>query len=182
MLVAIYAVWCSNLGELATANRSPIPTGLVPPREYARRHKRIAPCRLAVLAVVRHEYATESARKALGMVAWHMRYRRGLPANRPRKAVLRKKASDLLIVLAVLADESVRVKCPHVEFVKPRLHRGDIDLAGRIDQVPRRTSKSPGHLSWRHDANIPLRVNYLRPDKQLVRLAVDHPVCVCSAD
>ena len=58
----------------------------------------------------------------------YTRDRRGPPANGPGRAHFLELGGYRRVVLPVLADERVDGKRPHVELVKPGLHRGDIYL------------------------------------------------------
>ncbi len=108
------------------------------------------------------------------MVAGDLCAGRRLPPVGPF-ARFRHHGRESTVVHAVLADERAGGKRAHVQFVKPRLHRRDVDLVG-IRQMPRRGRQTSGHGGDRHRAHVPLRIDDVGADEELVRLAVDQPV------
>ena len=176
MLIAVDAVRRRHLRELAAPDRRPVLPLLVPPGEDARRHERIAACGGTVLTVVGDKHAPQPACEPLRVVTGDARARCGRPAVRPRQARLLQVGGDSLVVHAVFADERVDGERAHVKLVESRLHRRHIDLVRGIRQMPCRAREAPGHLRGRHHAHVPLRVNHVGTDQQLVRLAVDHAV------
>ena len=132
MLVAEDAVLRRDVRELAPANHPPVLPERRPVRQRTGRLEGILPRSLAVLAVVRDEHAPEAGAEPLRMIAGHMRLRRRVPAIGPRHVFTLQQLGDLPVVLAVLADERADVERPHVELVKPSLHRRYIDLVRGI--------------------------------------------------
>ena len=116
------------------------------------------------------------------MIARHMGARRGVPSVRTCHALAFEKSGDGLVVLAVLANKRIYGERAHVEFVEAGLHRRDIDLVRGIRQVPRRTGEASRHLRGRDDAHFALRVDDIRANQQLVRLAMDEAVCGSAAN
>ena len=69
-----------------------------------------------------------------------------------------------------------------VHLIERPLHVEDVDLVGRLGQVPGGGGHPAGHLLGRDGADGPLGVDEVRPDDQLLRLLVDHPVGRRAAD
>ncbi len=64
-----------------------------------------------------------------------------------------------------------------IHFIEAFLHRSVINFSRRIKKMTRIAGMPPGHsIVWNHP-DIPFRINSIRPDKKLIALSVNHPVC-----
>ena len=69
-----------------------------------------------------------------------------------------------------------------VDFVKPLFHRGVIDFVLGIGEMSRCSRQATWHPSGGNDTDVAIVINQVRPDQQLLRLLVDHPVGGRAAD
>ena len=70
----------------------------------------------------------------------------------------------------------------HVDLVKPLLHRGVVDLVRRVLEMARVAGGPAEHLFVRDDADVPLRIDRIGADEELLRFAVDEAVRRGAAD
>ena len=110
------------------------------------------------------------------MIPRNARTRNCLPPDRPAHSMLFEKRTYLAIIFSVLPNKRIYFQCAHVQLVESRLHRCHIYFIGRIGKMPCRTGQPPRHLRRRHNAHIPLGINNVRSDYQLIALTVDHSV------
>ena len=113
------------------------------------------------------------------MVAGQFGHGGGVPAL--RRVTRLERLLEQRLVDPVVLDECVDLKRLEVDLEERRLHRGVVHLAVRFHEMPRVRRQTPRHFHGRNHAHVPLRVNHVGADQQLVRLAVDHPVRVRAA-
>jgi len=79
------------------------------------------------------------------------------------------------LAVAVL-DVLLKGEGADIDAVKALLHRGDVDLVGRIGQVPRGAGQSSGHRLGRQHTHVAVFVDEVGSDAELLALQMDHAV------
>ena len=83
---------------------------------------------------------------------------------------------EVLFDAVAVADEVFHGERLHIDLVEAFLHRGVVDLARGIGEVPRIAGESAWHDARWDDSHLPLCVDDVWPDEKLLRFLMDHAV------
>jgi hypothetical protein len=81
-----------------------------------------------------------------------------------------------------VADQRANSERADIHFVEPLLHRGDVDLAGRIGEMAGDGGEPARHRRGGNRADAAAVVDHMRTNEELPRLVVDHPIGGRAAD
>ena len=87
-----------------------------------------------------------------------------------------------LRLIALFLDQAFHSERVDIDLIKAVFHRGEVDLIYWVGQVARVTRVSTGHEFRRNDAHFAVRIDEVRPDDELLRLYMNHPVRGRTAD
>ena len=165
--VAENAAGAGHVRELVAADDLPVLS--VPLREHTGGDGRIALRELREFAVVGVDDAPLAGVASFAVVAG-------------------QQVAVLVLLQVAILIQLLDLEGLHVHLVQALFHRRDVDFIRGVREVPgagRQAAikvRGPVRIDRRHHAHVPLGVDCVGADEQLVRLAVDHAVRRRAAD